>query len=151
MIVLVKNPNIKELSGSRIEFFHPFSLAGKDVVLEGAKANKVIIPFSAKILAGGKLDLDFALSERLAAVAVNLLGAYWNGKEVTAYLMPLEGMDVHIPSDCPLVVGTLVQVTTYRQVEEGVAGAVVTGHDNGVLQITKDETPKAKRTRRVKK
>jgi hypothetical protein len=151
MIVLTKNPLIKELSGSRIEFFHPPSNdAKKPIVLVGGKANVVRIPFKVKVIAGGKLDLDFVLSEKLAAAAVSMLGAYWDGQEVVLYLMPLSGFDVHITEDVALAVGTLVQVTTYRQVEEGIAGALVKTGDHGVMQVEKKEE-KRKATRKGRK
>lgn len=152
-VVITKNPSIKELSGSRIEFYHPKPAvpdvpgveAMKFVTLAGGKANRLVIPFSVNVVSGAELDLDFKLSEELAQVGVSLTGAYWNGKEVTAYVMPLDGTDVRVDIRTPLLIGTLVQVVSYRQVSEKITGAKSLGTANGVLQL---EVKSDKKTRR---
>lgn len=147
-IIIAKNPLIKEMSGSRIKFFYPPITDGdnKDLILEGGKAKKVTIPFAVKIVSGGTLDLDFKISQDLASYAVSLLGAYWDGSKVTAYLMPLVDTEVHVPATIPILEGTLVQVTTYRQVSEKILGADMVSVD-GVLRLDK----KIERKRRNRK
>jgi len=159
MIVVGKNPLIKELSGSRIEFFAPppsdptpGTVAAKEMILVGGKTSRIVIPFSVRVIAGGKLDLDFSVSEKLAAAGVNLIGAYWDGSKVTVYLMPLEGIDVHVPFSVALIVGTLVQVATYKQVQEGVVGAMVSGFsEEGVMILDKKSEKRVAKTRKARK
>jgi hypothetical protein len=143
-IIIAKNPSIKQLSGSRIKFFQVQNDDTKVLVLECGKPKRVTIPFSVKILSGGTLDLDFKISQDLAAAGVSLLGAYWNGEQVTAYLMPLQDTEVHVPSTIPILEGTLVQVTTYRQVEERVMGAKAV-FEGGVLRLDKKVERKRRR------
>jgi hypothetical protein len=155
-VVITKNPSIKELSGSRIEFYHPRPPASvvadveasKYLMLAGAKANRIVIPFSVNVVGGAELDLDFKLSEELAQVGVSLTGAYWNGEAVTAYLMPLDGTDVRVDVRTPLLIGTLVQVVNYRQVSDKIIGAKSLGTSNGVMQL---EVKSDKKTRRKAK
>lgn len=131
-VIIQKNPLIKELTGSQIEFYSPTT----ETNLVGGKVNTVKIPFSVKVLSGGKLDLDFKISQKLAENGVNLLAAYWDGKEVSAILMPLEGMDVSVDQSVPLLVGTLVQVMTYRQVTDQVLGGSMDTEKSGsVIQL----------------
>jgi hypothetical protein len=148
-VVITKNPSIKELSGSRIEFYHPPTpMSIQHIDLAGAKANRVVIPFSVNVVGGAELDLDFKLSEELAQVGVSLTGAYWNGEAVTAYLMPLDGTDVRVDIRTPLLIGTLVQVVNYRQVSEKITGAKSLGVTNGVLNL---QLASDKKTRRKAK
>jgi len=157
-VVITKNPLIKELSGSRIEFYHPRpsasmsvdTLSTQYVTLVGAKANRVVIPFAVNVVGGSLLDLDFKISEQLAAVGVNLTGAYWDGEQVTAYVMPLDGTDVQVDLSTPILVGTLVQVVNYRQVSDKLIGAKSLGTTNGVLnlELTSDKRKRAIRNRK---
>jgi hypothetical protein len=138
-VIIQKNPQIKETTGSQIEFYPT-----GDTVLQGGKVNKIKIPFVAKILSGGKLDLDFKLSQKLAEHGVNLLGAYWNGKEVSAILMPLEGHDVEFGEDVPVLVGTLVQLVSYRQVSGQILGGTMDTEKSGAVLVL-DVAPQEKK------
>jgi hypothetical protein len=151
-VVIYKNSLIKELSGSQIEFY-PNVPESESIPMESGKVNLIKIPFSVKVLAGGKLDLDFKLSKILAENGVQLLGAYWDGKEVKAYFMPLEGMDVSISGDTPILIGTLVQVMSYRQVEAEILGGVVDLNQSGsaVVLETKEEEPRNEQAKKSKK
>jgi len=145
-LLIAKNEQIKELSGSRIKFYHK-NLEGRELRIDGQTVTKVTIPFSAKILSGGTLDLDFKVSEELAQAAVTLLGAYWDGKVVTAYFKALNDTVAVVPNDTALLNAVLVQVTTFRQIEEGILGGVMSVDQSGKA-ISLEKTEKSKRPRR---
>ena len=151
-IIIAKNPLVKSQSGSRIDFFHPPSPdenAPDYIVLDGGKPKKITIPFSVRIIGGGTFDLDFKISKDLAAYAVNLLGAYWDGEKVTAYLMPLSETEVHVPLKVPILLGTLVEVATYRQVEDRIIGATVVSTESGVMRLDKKVERKRRKPKKL--
>jgi hypothetical protein len=147
-ILIASNPQIKQLAGSQIEFLYQ-SNAGDPLVLEllGGKPTAVRIPFSAKIISGGTLDLDFKLPESIAERGIQLLGAYWDGKVVTAYLSALLDNPTIIPDGASILIGTLVQLATYRQISEGTLGSIV---DLNAETLTVTTKPKQERKRRKK-
>lgn len=137
-ILISKNKQIKALSGSQIEF-----TLEEMSNINGSELLKLEIPFKAKIMSGGKLDLDFSLPEDLAAKGISLLGAYWDGKTVKIYLRAIEGSSINLFPGDKILIGTLVQVVSYRQVEDGLLEGVVNVDQSGkVLAI---EKPKSRR------
>ena len=145
-VIIQKNPLIKELTGSQIEFYSPFEQTN----LVGKKVTILKIPFSVKVLSGGKLDLDFKISKKLAENGVSLLGAYWDGKEIQAMLMPVEDMEVTFNQDVPILIGTLVQVATYRQVSNQILGGDMDVEKSGAV-IVLGVKPKEHKTTKAKK
>ena len=151
-ILIQKNDQIKELSGSRIEFYHRTDLADPSEAhglnVDDREVTKVVFPFSAKILSGGTLDLDFALSEGVASKGVSLLGAYWDGKQVTAYLRSIMSLPQWIPDTQAVLVGTLVQVTTMKQIEAALLTGSIDTDKSGPAIVVLDNKQKRRRTRK---
>lgn len=146
-ILIQKNSQIKEESGSRIRFFNKADDSEFSLEIDSDHVAKIMIPFKAKILSGGTLDLDFSLTEEMAAAGVTLLGAYWNGVHITAYYRALDGTSVKVPSTSAVLVGTLVAVTTFRQIEDGILGNVMNVRKSGEV-IAIEPAPAAKNKRR---
>ena len=155
-VLIQKNDQIKELSGSRIEFYKRTDEEEKlpgvkyGLSVDDREVTKVSIPFAAKILSGGTLDLDFTLSENAAAKGISLLGAYWDGKVVTAYLRAVMNLPQFIAENEPILVGTLVQVTTMKQIETDMLNGVVEVAKSGQAIVVLDNKP-SKRTRARRK
>lgn len=145
-ILIAKNSQIKELAGSRIEFY-----LNKDqhVIVSDESLVKIEIPFKAKIMSGGTLDLDFSVPQNLASRGVSLLGAYWDGKMITAYMRAMPLMAVGLNNEEPVLVGTLVQVVTYRQINDMMLNASVDAEKSGDVLVV-SEKPKRKGGRRKK-
>jgi hypothetical protein len=129
-VIIQSNKLIKELAGSDIEIYAP-TLDGEDIQMTCGKLFHLKIPFNVKVLSGGRLDLDFKLSHTLAKNGVSLIGAYWDQQEINAYFMPLEGIDVTIGANVPVLTGTLMQVVSYRQVELDLLDGVVDLNKSG--------------------
>ena len=132
-VLIQKNEQIRELSGSRLEFYKDLSVDDGEpgTSISDREVTKLKIPFKAKILSGGTLDIDFSLPEGVAAQGVTLLGAYWNGDYVTAYMRSIQDLNAYVKNEDPLLVGTLVQVTTMRQIESKMLGGVVNVEGSG--------------------
>lgn len=146
-VLIQKNDQIKELSGSRIAFYHE---GVEDVRIDDRHVTKLTIPFKAKILSGGTLDLDFTLPEHVAELGISLLGAYWNGSEVTVYFRALENFARNLPVEKPMLIGTLVQVTTMKQIETEMLNGVVEVEQSGQAIVILDNKP-SKRSRARRK
>lgn len=154
-ILIQKNDQIRELSGSRIEFYNKSETLSdgdsgyRGVSIDDRRVTKVTFPFSAKILSGGTLDLDFTLPEEVAAKGVSLLGAYWDGSQITAYFRALMDLPQFVRDIEPLLIGTLVQVTTMKQIETDMLNGVVNVEESGkALSITTKPASKRSRARR---
>lgn len=147
-IIIQENPLVKSISGSDFRFY-PDIAADSEMSIYGGKVTKFKIPFRVKILSGGKIDLDFTLSEELAKEGVSLLGAYWDGVHVTAYVTCLNGFNVTVSSTMPILTGTLVQVVSYRQVSEQLLDGVVNLNESGSV-VKVDDKPDIKTRKRKK-
>jgi hypothetical protein len=150
-VLVAKNDSIREVSGSRIEFY-----PAKEQLSDGyfgvdeLHVTKVSFPFRAKIVSGGRLDMDFTIPQKLAEAGVNLLGAYWDGEMVTAIYKAIGGTSISIEAGTPVLVGTLVEVVSMRQIEERVAGGVVNVDKSGQVVALDMEQPKKTRKPRRK-
>lgn len=153
-VLIRKNDQIKEQSGSRISFYHktdnPESSEVAGLSVSDREVTKVTFPFAAKIVSGGTLDLDFSLPENVAAKGVSLLGAFWDGQKVTAYLRSIMNLPQFIKDDEPVLIGTLVQVTTMRQIEDAILGdkkldADKSGNALVILDTKPVKKPRARR------
>lgn len=155
-VLIQKNDQIKELSGSRIEFYRKVENADGEYIdqpglhVDDRDVTKVTFPFAARILSGGTLDLDFTLPEAVASKGVSLLGAYWDGKQVTAYLRSIMSLPQWIPEAAPVLIGTLVQVTTMKQIETEMLNGVVEVEASGQAIVILDSKP-SKRSRARRK
>ncbi len=153
-VLIRKNDQIREMSGSRISFYHKAERVEGDLIdqpglsISDTDVTKVVIPFQAKIVSGGTLDLDFSLPEAVASKGINLLGAYWDGQNVTAYLRSLQNLPQFINEEDPVLIGTLVQVTSMKQIEDEVLGGQVVSDKSGAVL---DIKPDGKKRRNRKK
>jgi hypothetical protein len=154
-VLIRKNDQIKELSGSRISFYHktdnPEPNAHLGVSVSDRQITKLVFPFAAKIVSGGTLDIDFSLPENVASKGITLLGAYWDGTKVTAYLRSILDLPQWIPEEEPVLIGTLVQVTTMRQIEDALLGDYKLNEEkSGAALVLEKEEPKPKKRGRNK-
>ncbi len=155
-VLIRKNAQIRELSGSRITFRNKseniedgrFGDGDPGTAINDERVTKFVFPFEAKIMAGGTLDLDFSLPEPLAKAGISLLGAYWDGKQVTAYMRALSETSLFVKDTEDLLIGTLVQVTTMKQIEDAILGDQRAESGGQALQI-KDNKPKRKPRRKT--
>ena len=147
-IIIKKNPLIKELTGSRVSF----SSGPEKVVMIGGKVFTMKIPFSVTVLSGGTMDMDFKVSRHLAENGVNLLGAYWeNNHEIVACFMPLEDTEVHIDPMTPVLIGTLVQVVSFRQTDGELLGATLVTEKSGGAIVIEPKTEERKSDAQARK
>lgn len=151
-ILISKSDQIEELAGSQINFKHKADEDGQTLTIYADTLTRISIPFRAKIMAGGKLDLDFKLPEKLASMGVSLLGAYWDGQAVTAYMRSCFNVVVGLEVGETILVGTLVQLVTYRQIDESIMSGMVNSTDQGdVLMITPKPSKSRQRKSKIKK
>jgi hypothetical protein len=142
-VLIAKNPLLKNLGGDRIE------LNARDVVGDPTKMNpnEMLIcksKLNFKLLSGDDIHIKFDISPEMLYLGLFLLGATVEKGELTCALKNLsENEIVFDDSEKILLIGTLLEKVSYRQIEDELKG--------GVVNLDKKEVPTSKGKRRTKK
>lgn len=143
-ILVGTNPIFTKISGNSVELY-PGIPAGQEVVFKGGKVTCLRVPFRVQVYTGGRFDLSFTVSKVLAENGISLLGAFQEDAEVVAYFSPVEGIDIVIDNGTPILVGTLIQLASYRQVDGTVTGSVVDLNDGKTMNLQPEPKKNNKR------
>jgi hypothetical protein len=144
-ILIEKTDTIKDLYGTNITL-----LAQEDSTFEAMNPTTLRLDLKIKPISGkGTFDINFKQADGLAQAGVALLGVSREADgTVVASFMKIGATAFVVTEGQPLLVGTLFEPVSYRQIEMEVAGGtvnVVKSQEGQGLSITPTKKRKGKK------